>query len=248
MIDIHAHILPGIDDGAGSMKQALEMAAMAADSGVSVMVTTPHSAAFGSQNNLWGEEMIQAVKDFRNALEKAKIPLQVYPGMEIFGTMEVPAMLDDGLFIGLNGSDYPLVEFDFYDYEEQATLILEQIRELGKRPVVAHPERYKYIQDDPTILNYWVKMGCLLQVNKGSLLGRFGRQEELLAMALVERKFVHAVASDAHSPVMRTTWMKDVEQLLKTEFSAECAQLLLEEIPLKILRNEVVRVRRPDWF
>ena len=192
--------------------------------------------------------MIQAVLDLRKALEKARIPLMVYPGMEIFGTMEVPGMLDDGLFIGLNGSRYPLVEFDFYDYAEQATLILEMILEQGKKPIVAHPERYKYVQEDPTLLNLWVEMGCLLQVNKGSLLGRFGRREEQLALALVERRFAHAVASDAHSPLMRTTWMKEVEKLLKTEFSEQTAQRLLETNPLQLLRNEEIRWQEPDWF
>ena len=134
------------------------------------------------------------------------------------------------------------------DYADQATEILEDICSMGMRPVVAHPERYEYVQEDPTLLNYWSRIGCLMQVNRGSLLGRFGRREQHLAIELVERGFAAAVASDAHSPSMRTTWMKDVQTMLKEEFSPEIAQLLLEENPRKILNNEKIRMDRPIWF
>lgn len=248
MVDIHAHILPGIDDGAEDMSSALEMAALAVESGVDIIVATPHSAAHGRQKNHCGPELSEALQSFRAAVNKARIPLHICSGMEIFGSFEVPGLLMDGKMQGLNGSRYPLVEFAFTDYAAEATEILEEIIAIGLRPVVAHPERYVYVQEDPTLLNLWVGMGCLLQVNKGSLLGRHGRREEQLALALVERDFVCAVASDAHSPVMRTTWLKEAESLLTEEFSAGTAKRLLTQNPLKLLKNEEIRLREPDWF
>ena len=116
MIDIHAHILPGIDDGAADMESALEMAAMAVESGVTIMVATPHSSAYGRMQNHWGEQLVRRVKDFRSALEQANIPLKIAPGMEIFGTPEVPELLKQKRMLGLNGSDYPLIEFPFSNY------------------------------------------------------------------------------------------------------------------------------------
>ena len=96
--------------------------------------------------------------------------------------------------------------------------------------------------------NAWVQMGCLLQINKGSLLGRFGPVEERLAMELVDRGFAFAVASDAHSPLMRTTWMKDVRDLLRREFSEAAAAALLERNPRKLIYNESIQREAPYWF
>ena len=104
------------------------------------------------------------------------------------------------------------------------------------------------MQENPEILNLWVQMGCLLQINKGSLLGRFGHIEKQLAFALVDRGFAFAVASDAHSSQVRTTWMLDVERLLREEFSDAAAEVLLQRNPLKILKNETIRGREPHWF
>lgn len=248
MIDIHAHILPGIDDGAENMDSALEMAAMAVESGVTALIATPHSSAYGRQKNHWDDALIQRLAEFRLALEEEEIPLKIYPGMEIFGTREVPELLKQRKLLGLNDSKYPLVEFAFSNYAAHATEVLEEIVAIGMRPVVAHPERYEYIQQDPSLLNLWVEMGCLLQINKGSLLGRFGRNERYLALELVERDFAFAVASDAHSPVVRTTWMSDVNQLLREEFSVQTANKLLYRNPMKILNNEKIQEDEPLWF
>ena len=248
MIDIHTHILPGLDDGAPDMETALEMAAIAAESGVQILVATPHSAMDGQQVNLWGPRLTQALLDFRQAVEQAGIPLVICPGMEIFGTPEVPDLLYRQQLMPLNGTRYPLVEFPFANYAGQATDILGQLRARRMTPVVAHPERYLYVQKDPTLLNIWVEMGCLLQVNRGSLMGRFGRAEEQLALELVERKFAFVVASDAHSPASRTPWLKDVQTLLTEEFSPDAAKMLLETNPRRILKNEIIQWGLPDWF
>ena len=248
MIDIHAHILPGIDDGAADMNSALEMAALAVESGVTILAATPHSSVHGRGQNHWDPDLMQRVLDFRVALKEAGIPLQIAPGMEIFGTPEVPELLQQRKMIGLNESGYPLIEFAFHNYAGQATEILEEILELGMRPVIAHPERYEYVQQDPRLLNLWVEMGCLLQINKGSLLGGFGRTVYYLAHELIERNFAFAVASDAHSPTVRTTWMGDVEAVLREEFSERMAIRLLYSNPLRLLKNSEIHGMEPEWF
>lgn len=248
MIDIHTHILPGVDDGARDLESALEMATAAVESGVQIMVASPHSNAVGTCPNYWGPKMIHRLKVLRRALKEAKIPLLVLPGMEIFGTGQIPELLGQKKLLGLNGSRYPLVEFPFDGYAGRATDILDSIRATGMVPVVAHPERYVYIQQNPSILNLWMEIGCLLQVNKGSLLGRFGGAAQTLAMELVRRDFVCAVASDAHSPNCRTARMTEVQQLLTEEFGPGTARKLLEKKPLRILKNMPIRQTEPEWF
>ena len=168
--------------------------------------------------------------------------------MEVFGTPDTPELLQKGKLTTLGGSRYLLIEFPFDGYAQQATEILRAILAMGYRPVVAHPERYRYTQENPLLLNHWLNIGCLMQLNKGSLLGRFGRAAQTLALSMLNRGFAIAVASDAHSSSVRTTWMLDMWEFLCEEYSEYTARLLLEDNPRRILRNVDIRMKEPDWF
>ncbi len=242
MIDLHSHILPELDDGAQRFRDSLEMAQLAVKSGVTAMVATPHCMQGGAR------EVTLTAKLLQEALQEDGIRLRLYVGMEIFGTMDTLRLLKEGQLLTINNSRYPLVEFAFHSDGEMETRILHQLVEAGYQPLVAHPERYYYIQEEPTILNRWKKMGCLFQINKGSLTGRFGRTPQHLAMALVDRGFATVVASDAHSPIVRTPWMQDVQELLTEEFSPVAAEYLLHRNPLSIIRNEQLLSAEPAWF
>lgn len=248
MIDLHVHILPGLDDGAPDWDSAVAMGRLAVDSGVYAVVATPHSGLPGQETAGRAELLRQTLAELRTRLDREGIRLAVGEGMEIFGTGETAELLRRGELLTINRSRYPLIEFPFHDYGRQATRILEQVAEEGFRPVVAHPERYRYTQSDPALLNLWTDMGCLFQVNRGSLLGRFGRGAEELGWAMVDRGFVLAVASDAHSPHARTPWMKDIYQLLREETSEEEAKRLVELGPAGIIRDEEISMPEPIWF
>lgn len=248
MIDIHTHILPGLDDGAPDLETALEMATLSAESGVTAIAATPHYAVFGPQAQCTREAVLAAVAEFRQALTREHIPVKVFAGMEIFGTPQIPELLSDGVLMGLADTRYPLIEFPFHDYAAQATELLDALCRDGWCPVVAHPERYTYIQEDPALLNLWTQMGCLLQINKGSLLGRFGHREAQLAYALVQRGFAFAVASDAHSSAYRTTWMGQVHSLLADHFSPATAHTLMTSNPRRLLSGGQLPRIEPDFF
>lgn len=248
MIDIHTHILPNLDDGAADWSDALTMAELSVESGVTTLVATPH-CGLPDQHLSGHRRRIQTqLSTFRDILKQANLPLTVLEGMEIFGTEDTARQLESGLLTTLNGSRYPLIEFPFRDYARSATEVLEELREMGLVPVVAHPERYLYVQRNPELLNIWTDMGCLLQINRGSILGRFGRTSEELAWTLLDRGFVCTVASDAHSPQSRTTWMQDIRDLLTEEFSPELSDLLLDRHPCSLLQNEPIYIPEPDWF
>jgi len=242
MIDIHSHILPAIDDGARSLEESLQMARMAVESGIKAVAATPHCVDDRT-------EEVQAVLTFlQDALDEFQIPLKLYRGMEIFGTENTALLLQNEELCTLNGSRYPLIEFDFDSDGEEETEILQDVIQAGFRPVVAHPERYHYIRRDPYLVNEWYDMGCLFQINRGSLLGRFGRGPKRMAMELVGRGFAAVVASDAHYANTRTQWMADVRNLLKDEFSTEIAEVLLKKNPRCLLNNEEIPFGKPKWF
>ena len=176
MIDLHSHILPGMDDGARDLEESLRMADLAVRSGVTAMVATPHCAGDRTV------EVRESLAYLRAGLRSAGIPLRVYAGMEIFGTPNTAQMLQSGQLLTLAGSRYPLIEFDFESDGEMETQVLQQVLQAGYIPLVAHPERYRYVRENPELVNVWKRMGCLFQVNRGSLLGRFGPGARAMAM------------------------------------------------------------------
>lgn len=240
MVDLHVHILPGLDDGAASMKDALEMADMAVESGVRRLVVTPHSNQRGRFENYCSEELQDVFEEFLNELKREKIQLMVHPGMEIFATEDMAEKIKDGSLMGLNDSSTYLIEFPFDADPYWIGNQLEAVREIKKRPLIAHPERYYCVQEFPGIVYEWIKLGCLTQVNKGSILGRFGRSAGITAELLLENDLVTCIASDAHSPYMRTTYMGDVKEVLEEHFGESVTMRLLKENPERILENKVI--------
>ncbi len=248
MIDLHAHILPDMDDGSDDWRQSLEMARMALDGGVDTMIVTPHANLPGMFENYYDEKWQRCFEDFRQMLADYHLPLRVFPGMEVYGTDEVPMLLRDGRLLTLNNSRYMLIEFSFYEDPEWISELLGELRDMGVVPIIAHPERYTFVRDDPTVAYDWVRAGCLIQVNKGSLLGRFGRSAESMAHRLISHRLVHAVASDAHSHIERTPYMMDVFKYLSKTFSEDCARRLTKHIPLCILTDAPVEAPAPIPF
>ena len=248
MIDIHAHILPGVDDGSQSLETSLEMARLSVQSGVSAVVATPHCNIPDDECIKDAETMRRAVADFRRELQKNDIRLQIYEGMEIFATEDMVDRFYARELTTLNGSVYPLVEFPFAFFAGEATGMLRSLISIGLRPIVAHPERYEYVQEDPALLHIWFSMGCYLQVNRGSLTGRFGEQIEELSLSMLERGFISFIASDAHSPVFRTTWMEDVRDLVTEHMGAKYASLLLSKNPSRMLKNLEITREDPLWY
>lgn len=246
MIDIHNHLLPFIDDGSPTLDNSLDMAEIAAASGVDTVILTPHCNIPDYFDNYYTPELMDAFHSLQSAIEKAGIPLRVLPGMEVFTTDNIASLIQDQRLIGLNFSDYLLVEFDFSAPPEWMTDKLQDICYTGRIPVVAHPERYDCIQDAPWLAEVWLKSGCFLQCNKGSFLGSFGRHEEIAAHFLLDHRMVSFVASDAHRANVRTPQMHEIYQYISHTYSEETAQQLMQDNPLMICENRPIPA--PDFI
>ena len=139
MIDIHAHILPGMDDGARDLEDSVEMARMAAESGTTAITATPHCNIPEVYDNYFGDEYWELFERTAEELKKRNIPVQLLPGMEVFSTPDLPELLADRQIITLNGSRYLLMEFDFQEDPGFAGWILGKVAELGVVPVTCIP-------------------------------------------------------------------------------------------------------------
>lgn len=254
MIDIHTHILPGIDDGSDCMESSLEMAELAVESGVSVIVTTPHCNMEGAFENYNSPQLTKLYDRLNGVLKEEGINLQLLRGMEIYGTEDVVAKMEEGLLIPLNDSRYYLMEFNFGEDPGWIGDILEDVLNSKRIPVIAHPERYYCIQDNPMILYEWMSLGCLSQLNRGSVFGSFGRHAKKTADILLEHELVTCIASDAHSPYQRTTYMADIYEYVADEYGRKYANRLLVENPDRIIKNQsfstegLQRPRNNRWF
>lgn len=237
MYDIHCHICYGSDDGAESLETAVEMIALAAENGTTGMAATPHCNVPGSYRNYWDAGLHQKIKTLRTALQARGIGVTIFAGQEIFCTEETPRLLAQGTLITLNQSRYPLVEFHFYEEADSVFQKVQRLIAAGYTPVIAHPERYAFISEDPDAADKLKKLGCLLQLNKGSLMGRFGDAAFRASRRIMADRLADVVASDAHSPYVRTPNLRRVHELICEEYAYDYADLLLEENPRRILEN-----------
>jgi len=235
MIDIHTHILPGVDDGSQSIDDSIVMAEIAVECGVTDLVATPHVGA-----ECRTERLTEAFQSLREELKQRDIPLRLHYGMEILGSGDIRERILDGELAGLNGSAYYLVEFYFDESPEYIGNCLDGMLEAGVVPVIAHPERYGCVQRWPQLLYEWVGMGCVTQANKGSFLGRFGRHAARTAEVMLEYGLITCIASDGHNPYRRTNYLGDIRNWLSERAGEEAAELLLCKWPRSILRNEKI--------
>lgn len=240
MVDLHVHILPGLDDGAENWEEALEMAELALEGGTEILVATPHSNQKGRFENYDSEELRRMYQDFREVLERKEIPLKICLGMEIFASEDMDGKLEDGSLIGLNGTDVYLVEFPFDAEPSWIGDRLESMLEREIRPLIAHPERYFCVQDYPGLAYEWLCMGGMTQMNKGSVFGRFGRKAGRAAERLLKNDLITCIASDAHSSYMRTTYMGDIWEYMEEMFGEEAARRLLCDNPKRLIENMAV--------
>ena len=238
MIDIHTHIIPGLDDGSQDIETSIIMAEMAVDSGVDTIIATPHCNQSGMYENYVSDDLLRWMDRFREEVEREEIDLDVKFGMEIFCTREVPKLLREKKLLTLNDSRYALVEFPFGIDIPRMERMLFSVLDSGYIPVIAHPERYFAVQAQPEITYDWLQEGMGIQINKGSLFGRFGRDEYRCANNLLRNGLVSCIASDAHGIDSRTTDMSDAFEFVSMEYSEELADLLLEENPRRILDDK----------
>ena len=196
MIDLHCHILPGVDDGSASEEESCMMARLAVDSGVTAVAATPHCNVPGQFENVCSETLRRRFLRLHELLREQEIPLKLYTGMEVYMTPEVPRLLRQGKLLTLGGSRYLLVEFGFDESRQFAQRMLDALRGEGVTPVIAHPERYLYMEEKDYLL--LKEKGYSFQLNLMSLSGYYGPHPKVVSEKLLKQKMYDFVGTDLH--------------------------------------------------
>lgn len=244
MTDLHSHILYGVDDGAETIEMTLEMLSMASKTGTRHLVFTPHCNIPGGYENYINDVIVGRFEKVKREIRRNNIDINVYLGMEVFGTLDICPLIDMGAIITLNKSRYMLIEFDFGEDPAVISEILARVHSMGITPVMAHPERYIAVQQYPLMVFDWVTSGCLMQLNRGSVTSKFGQLVKDTAIFLLNHNLIHVCASDAHKPYARTPVLNDAYDYIEKRYGSDRAQRLFKINPKNIILNkEIVKSR-----
>jgi protein-tyrosine phosphatase len=237
MIDVHCHILPGIDDGPSGWRKALEMGRLAAAEGFVECVATPHYHTGLYQPNI--ATIQDRVTRLNMLFDRYGLSLLVWVGMEVALTPEVPWLLEKGKILTMKGSRYLLVEIPRFAEPETAEQILFQLIMKGISPVLAHPERHPMVQERTSDLLDWVRNGVLIQVDAQSLTGGFGRRGRACARFLLEHRAAHILATDAHSRIKRPPRISQAVAVAEDVLqSSQEARAMVSSTPRRLLANK----------
>lgn len=216
LVDIHSHILPGIDDGSPDMATSLRLAQAAVADGITHALLTPHHLN-GRYNN-HKNDVIKLTEIFEKQLEENDIPLTVFPSQEVRLSADIPKALDndDILFCDEDGH-YMLLEFPSEDVPTYAQNMTFNLLGRGITPIIVHPERNNKILHHPEFLQDFLEQGCLTQVTASSYVGIFGKEIADLSERLIDAGQVATFASDAHSLAKRESRMTEAYEKLASQ-------------------------------
>lgn len=219
MIDLHCHILPGIDDGASDMEESLAMARMAVANGISHILATPHHQARGWVNEK--KEVERLVNKVQEAIDAEGIPLTLFPGQEVrlYGELIQDIKADKIQFID-EEDQYLLIEFPSTSVPSYAERLFYELQTMAVTPIVVHPERNRAIQEEPDKLRTLVDKGALAQLTGGSYIGEYGKDAQKMSKKLIDANLVHYIASDAHNTKTRKFYLKESYEALEKDYGS----------------------------
>jgi protein-tyrosine phosphatase len=241
VVDLHHHLLPGMDDGSPDLATSIKMARMAADDGISHVVCTPHA------NSRWHfdpERIAALLAELRAGLADAGIRLVLGSGCDFHLSYDnVHDALENPHRYTVNGGEYLLIELPDYGLPPTLEETFYSLRLSGMTPILTHPERNPSLQQDVSRLGTWIRDGMLTQVTAASVTGLMGRKAQKLAERLLADRWVHFIATDAHNVSTRPPQMRAACDHIAGRFGEGYAQRLCTENPQAVFDNRRLPVQ-----
>jgi len=196
MIDLHSHLIPNVDDGSKSVSETIKLIKEAENAGFLDIILTPHYMVNAyepqvSEILLWKEKL-------QELLEKENIKVNLYAGMEVYITEDIMELIKQNKILTLASSKYLLMELPLNTSVHYLDDVIIKLVKNNIVPIIAHPERYKFVQDSPEIIEEFIESGCMIQCNYGSILGQYGNNAKKTVKYLFKHNLVQFLGSDTH--------------------------------------------------
>lgn len=243
MIDMHSHIIYEVDDGAKSIEQSLQILKEAHKVGFEKIVVTPHYMEGYYEKEK--QEIKEKIEILKEELKKIECPIEILQGNEIYITDEINELLEQDKVSTLNNKQYVLFELPLNAEPMNLTEVIYQILEKGKTPILAHPERYPFVQRDPNQLLSLIEEGVLLQANYGSILGQYGKESKKTIKTMLEHNMVHLLGSDVHRPNTIYPEIEEAMQEIVKLAGKRKAKELTTDYPEQIITGQTVEIENP---
>ncbi len=235
IIDIHNHLLPGVDDGPKKSSESIQVLKLYASIGIKKVILTSHYI----ENSDFNKSVRVREKIF-DKLKKESLDVELYLGNEVFITDNIINLKNDKEITTLNDSKYMLIEFPMYGFNQNIFSIIGLLRHQGIIPIIAHPERYNFLKEDISLIEEFLDYGCLFECNVGSLVGMYGTRAKRVFKYMLKNNYITFIASDIHSerqfPLIKKAYFK-----LEKMVSQEVFKDLTFSNPLKVLNDEEIK-------
>lgn len=235
-VDIHTHILPGVDDGAVDMAGALKLLHMAYEDGTSAIVLTPHYRGRFRRNT--PEQLRACFEKLQEEARKEWPDLQLYLGNEAGWERELGEKIAEGRVLTLHDTPFVLLEFEFGCLRSHVLDGVMEVVNCGYTPIIAHAERYDIFRKDKSLAGEVIAMGALIQLNADSVLGKRGFGLKRCCHRLLKRGQVHFIASDTHDPEHRPPLLRECFEYVSKRYGEDYAQALLRDHARAMLSGE----------
>ena len=240
MVDIHSHIVFDVDDGSQNLDSSIKILREAKAAGFDKIILTPH---YMEDYYIVSKKEIQnKIEILKNKCREENIQIELYQGNEIYISNQIDEFLKQNIACSLNDSRYVLFETPLSIEPSNLVEVIYKIKELGKIPVLAHPERYAYIQANPNRLLELSEIGVLFQANYGSIIGFYGKQAEKTIKLLLKNNFIHFFGSDVHKEGNIYPYIEEAKNAIVKIIGEEKFKDFSENNILKVINDEEIDI------
>ena len=236
MIDMHSHILPNIDDGARNIDESIAMIKEAYKAGFTNIISTSHYIE--ESYKAIKKEREELIKDINKKLKAENINIKVHNGAEAYITINLVDLIESEKLPTINESKYLLMELPMHSEIIYLDDIICKLKNSGIIPIIAHPERYSYVQENPKALQSLIDNGVLFQANYGSVIGYYGKSAKKTLKKLLKNDVIHFFGTDTHRSNSIYTQMSIILKKLERLIGKEKLEILSNKNPRKVLENK----------
>ncbi len=243
MIDFHSHLVYDVDDGSETIENSINVLKKAQKAGFTKIFLTPHYMP--DYYEIPKEEIGQRIEKLKKSCIEEEIDIELYQANEIYITNHMVELLQENKASTMNHSRYVLFELPMNEKPQNLLEVIYQLLDQGKIPIIAHPERYTYIQKDPNKLIDLIEQGVLFQANYGSIIGQYGKKIQKTVKLLLQNNFIHFLGTDVHKNGYIYEQMDMIEKKLRKIISKEKIEELTTKNPQKVINNKEIEIDIP---